>query len=186
MPVKDAQSILETFGNAFESIRKNEFDPDKPKTTDGERKGRKSLVIRANIQAIDYEETRREILTVPSGKPRNPSSLKREVELKDHQSRGIAWLQNLFEKSPDYCRGVILADDMGLGKTLQLLALILSALEQDTDLAPALVVAPVALLENWKEELDRFFSVDRQILLTAYGDELYRFESSAFLHRRAA
>jgi len=172
MPVKDARSMLETFGNALDSISKNEFDPDKPRRTDGERKGRKSLVVRANIQAIDYEETRREILTVPSGKPRIPSSLKGEVELKDHQSSGIAWLQNLFDKSPDYCRGVILADDMGLGKTLQLLTLIVSALEQDTDLAPALVVAPVALLENWKEELEKFFSVDRDILLTAYGDAL--------------
>ena len=43
---------------------------------------------------------------------------------------------------------------MGLGKTLQLLTFIVAAFEEDPTLPPALVVAPVALLENWRNELE--------------------------------
>ena len=45
-----------------------------------------------------------------------------------------------------------MADDMGLGKTLQLLTFIVWALEKYPTLPPALIVAPVSLLENWREE----------------------------------
>ena len=37
--------------------------------------------------------------------------LRVDVTLKDHQLEGVAWLQHLFEKAPDYCRGAVLADD---------------------------------------------------------------------------
>ena len=43
---------------------------------------------------------------------------------------------------------------MGLGKTLQVIALITD--RRITAKAPALVVAPVSLLENWKREFGRF------------------------------
>ena len=56
--------------------------------------------------------------------PKLPSCLREPVRLLEHQESGIAWLQNLFEKSPQQCRGAVLADDMGLGKTLQLLTVI--------------------------------------------------------------
>ena len=63
---------------------------------------------------------------------------------------------------------------MGLGKTLQLLTFIIALGEAKPDLKPALVVAPVSLLENWQEEIDNFF-VERTVpILTAYGDALTR------------
>jgi SNF2 family DNA or RNA helicase len=66
----------------------------------------------------------------------------------------------------------LLADDMGLGKTIQLLALIVSCLEEDKNIDPFLIVAPVSLLENWHEEIDKFFVKDTLPLLTLYGSTL--------------
>src|SRR5690606_30934074 len=68
-------------------------------------------------------------------------------------------------------RGMVLADDMGLGKTFQLLTLMASIMEETPNCLPMLVVAPVSLLENWKEEADKFYPSAFSIL-TAYGDAL--------------
>jgi len=173
LPVREAEFILQTLRRAAEDIRKGEFEPSN--ATESKTEGlrpRHGLVIHANIKAIDYEETRRDILSAFTGEPKLPKTLKPDVELKDHQRAGIAWLQYLFDKTPDYCRGAVLADDMGLGKTLQLLAFIMSIFEERPDLAPALVVAPVALLENWIGEINRFFIQDAVPRLIAYGDSL--------------
>ncbi|KAM0328080.1 hypothetical protein ACHAQA_005483 [Verticillium albo-atrum] len=47
--------------------------------------------------------------------------------------------------------GGILADDMGLGKTLQVISLILSG----TGRGPTLIVAPVSVMSNWQQQIDR-------------------------------
>src|SRR5262249_26485882 len=94
------------------------------------------------------------------------------IALKDHQISGVAWLQHMQLHAPTYCRGVVLADDMGLGKTLQLLTLMATAFRRDPSLAPALVVAPVSLLENWELEAKKFLGGDAVKLLIAYGDAL--------------
>lgn len=61
---------------------------------------------------------------------------------------------------------------MGLGKTIQLLTFIASAIEEDPNVAPFLVVAPVSLLENWREEIGKFFKEGSLPLLTLYGPDL--------------
>src|SRR5205085_4409591 len=91
---------------------------------------------------------------------------------KDHQLDGVAWLQHLWSLSPTACRGALLADDMGLGKTIQLLTFIAQCLEQDPSIDPFLIVAPVSLLENWKEEIDKFFEPGSLPVLTLYGPAL--------------
>ena len=48
--------------------------------------------------------------------------------------------------------GTLLADEMGLGKTVQAIALLLDQRER----GPSLVVAPAALLANWRRELMTF------------------------------
>jgi SNF2 family DNA or RNA helicase len=78
----------------------------------------------------------------------------------------------LWEASPHNCRGTVLADDMGLGKTLQLLTFIVKCFEEDPSLQPALIVAPVALLNNWRNELEKFFDTDALPILTLYGSAL--------------
>ncbi|WP_240360106.1 DEAD/DEAH box helicase [Pyxidicoccus caerfyrddinensis] len=78
------------------------------------------------------------------------------VRLKPHQEMGLQWLwQHAKSGGP----GVLLADDMGLGKTLQV-ACWLTLRHMETPSAqrrPHLVVCPTILLENWRQELERFF-----------------------------
>jgi len=71
-------------------------------------------------------------------------------QLYPYQQRGYEWLKYMADEQ---C-GCILGDEMGLGKTIQVLALIdwRKALRE----APALVVVPVSLIENWRRELAKF------------------------------
>lgn len=171
IPVGWAQETLGTFGAAGEDIRKGTFDPLKAKAK-GQAKERKGLVVKPNVQTLDYEE-RRGSLTPPKGElPPPPKSLKGCMSLMGHQVEGLAWLLHLWSKSPAECRGALLADDMGLGKTLQLLAFMACTLEKDPDAPPFLVVAPVSLLENWAEEIERFFESGTFRTLTLYGEAL--------------
>ena len=169
--VSDAEEMVEILKEAGRDIKKGLFDPcmTKVKNISKEKKG---LVIKPNVDKVDYVE-KRGALVPPNGiKPRLPESLKSDFQLKDHQLSGLAWLQHLWSKSPDDCRGALLADDMGLGKTIQLLAMIASFLEDDPTLDPFLVVAPVSLLENWQEEIEKFFVPGALPVLTLYGNAL--------------
>ncbi len=133
-----------------------------------------SLVLKSNVGRLDHIEKRERIacarnLDIP---PKLPNALKPEVKLKDYQLQGLAWLQQLYAVAPQDCRGVLLADDMGLGKTLQILALIVRCFEENPQLSPALIVAPVSLLENWKMELQKFFLPSALKIETLYGETL--------------
>lgn len=73
--------------------------------------------------------------------------------LRPYQKSGVYWMRFL-EKS-GFCG--ILADEMGLGKTLQTLAwLSLPRIDSETAGAPALVIAPTSLVENWHRECKKF------------------------------
>jgi hypothetical protein len=169
--VNEARRILDTFGKVDSDVASGKFDPTNPKGGQPPRSN-KHLVIRANIQSIDYQEARKDILETSVAAMALPSGLRRDVELKDHQRSGVAWLQHLFSKSPAHCRGAVLADDMGLGKTLQILTLLAWVFEQDPTLPPALIVAPVSLLENWEKEASKFLVPRTLTVLTAYGDAM--------------
>ena len=170
VPLQDAKRAVEALLKAQADLRRREF---KPPSGGQLPAAKKRLVIKRNLEEIDYTEVRATALQTPAGRqPTLPAALRPEVVLKPHQLEGVAWLQHLWEASPDRCRGTVLADDMGLGKTLQLLTLIADAFEADPTLPPALVVAPVALLENWRNELERFFIPGTLPLLLLYGDAL--------------
>lgn len=171
VPIVDARQALDALARAQAQIAAKTFNP--PAGPAKPADGRKRLVLKRNLEDIDYDEQRSSALQLPDGRqPVLPSSLRPEVGLKPHQLEGVAWLQHLWGLSPTHCRGTVLADDMGLGKTLQLLAFIAACFEKDPSLPPALVVAPVALLENWRMELEKFFQPDVMPLLTLYGDTL--------------
>ena len=155
IPVAEAKSIFKTFEDVQNQVKKGTFDPT---PLDRASRPKKHLVIKANIQSIDYEEARRDILSIEGEPPALPSGLKPDVKLKDHQVSGLGWMQHLFSKAPAHCRGAVLADDMGLGKTLQILSLLAWAFECDPPLPPALIIAPVSLLENWEEEARKFLT----------------------------
>jgi SNF2 family DNA or RNA helicase len=78
-----------------------------------------------------------------------PNTLK--ADLFDHQIEGFQWLCHLQEQGI----GGLLADDMGLGKTIQVLTFLLRQ-KQKQMLKPTLVVLPIALIENWVEEIHKF------------------------------
>ncbi|KAF4587430.1 SNF2 family helicase [Ophiocordyceps camponoti-floridani] len=68
-------------------------------------------------------------------------------------SKGMFWnLASGFvsPNAPKLCSGGILADDMGLGKTLQVISLILTG-----GSGPTLIVAPVSVMSNWKQQIAR-------------------------------
>ncbi|UZP37448.1 hypothetical protein NXS19_005264 [Fusarium pseudograminearum] len=76
-----------------------------------------------------------------------PAGLKRP--LYPHQDIALAWMKKMESGTN---KGGILADDMGLGKTISTLALLL-ARPATTRPKTNLIVAPVALIRQWEEEI---------------------------------
>ncbi|GAA5933497.1 hypothetical protein JCM10213_001290 [Rhodosporidiobolus nylandii] len=119
-------------------------------------KAMKGLNVDDNLSAQDQEAALKELVgsavdmdgvdTTEAA----PEGLK--VTLLAHQVQGLAWLK---DREKGKKRGGILADDMGLGKTIQLLSLILAnpsdrkACRSKT----TLVICPLALMEQWKQEI---------------------------------
>lgn len=168
--IDEAQQIVNTFGEVLEEVKQNKFDPEKRKPASP--RARKTLVLRPNIDTVDYEEKREAALRVTEHQPRVPEALAAGAKLLEHQLSGVGRLQYLYGLRLQLnVRGMVLADDMGLGKTLQLLTLMASIVQEDPAAQPMLVVAPVSLLENWKEEAERFYPGFFNIL-TAYGEGL--------------
>ncbi|MGZ8340264.1 MAG: SNF2-related protein [Telluria sp.] len=175
MTLADAQLVVDTFEELFTDIDAGRtIDPSKFHSPAKQALGpKKQLVLRANIQSVEYEEMRREALQAVPAEPELPKGIRPEYSLLPHQRAGLAWMQHLYGLQTDYqVRGAVLADDMGLGKTFQLLALMAGLLERDPNMPPMLVVAPVSLLENWADEAKKFFQPGALPLLTAYGESL--------------
>lgn len=173
IPLAEARDILTTIKGALEDIRQGKNPTQRPERIGPPAAPRKTLILRPNIEAIDYEETRREALLALPSAAELPRSLNSSLPLLPHQQHGLVWLQHLYKSRTDHeVRGAILADDMGLGKTLQLLSLMAWLVERNPNVDPMLVVAPVSLLENWAEEADKFMQPGTLPILTAYGDLL--------------
>lgn len=168
----EAEAALSTLGEAMADVAARRFDPERHTTPRGPAAPRSGLVIKPNIEQLDYEERRAALREVGELPPKLPGSLKQSHPLLEHQEKGLAWLQGLWSQAPTNCRGALLADDMGLGKTLQLLAFLAELLETKPGLDPILVVAPVALLDNWRDEMDKFFAPGTFPTLTLYGPDL--------------
>lgn len=136
------------------------------------------LIIEENIDDSDYiegsdspvEEPFRHLLEPPP-------NLKQEFKLLPHQEEGLAWAQQLWEKKYP---GGLLADDMGLGKTLQVLCFLewhhAKSRTQESQRKPYLIVAPIALLENWAAEYPKFFDEGTLDFITLYGKHLQTFK----------
>jgi len=136
------------------------------------------LLIYENEADLDYEEQER-LAKVPEELFFIPQALRDDIDLKEHQKKGLLWMQANFLIGR---KGCLLADDMGLGKTLQVLMFIAWLLElvehpqhsiiyesgHDTESPPwnpVLVVMPVILLENetWQHDMRHFFKHDGSI-----------------------
>lgn len=158
------EDIIEvTEAEAFVNLAKKQFkNPKEPVKEDIN--GKMVLIIHENAESLAYnshfeiQELKRTFSAI--------NNLKAPFKLKDYQIEGVSWLQSLVKYN---LSGGLLADDMGLGKTLQILYFIEwhSQFINKED-KPYIIVAPVSLLENWENELYKFF--DKTLPLTPlYG-----------------
>jgi SNF2 family DNA or RNA helicase len=180
LPVKidEEKYISLTHQNIEElTILATTLNTPKKKKTDGEKvinetTGTNVVVIQTVIHELPDIEFPKISLTESDLVP----FLNAEYIIKKHQLDGINWLLSSFYSGRG---GVILADDMGLGKTLQLALFIV--LVKNADKIPKLinyakrlhksensprkismVVAPLILLQNWKDEFVKFIRKEYQ------------------------
>ncbi|KXT05179.1 hypothetical protein AC578_8395 [Pseudocercospora eumusae] len=103
------------------------------------------------------------------------------VKLHKYQELGLTWLKNQEESSN---KGGILADDMGLGKTIQMLSLMVTRKSNDPRCKTTLIIAPVALMRQWKSEIRNKLKPNRQLTVFTHHathkaksfDDLRRFD----------
>ena len=151
----------------------------KPSRPQGEKSETTVLIIEENIEGTDYvEKTSNSQVEEPFRHLLEPTpNLKQEVEILPHQEEGLAWAQQLWENN--YLGG-LLADDMGLGKTLQVLCFLewhhVKYRLPESQRKPYLIVAPIALLENWAAEYPKFFDKGSLDFITLYGKGLQNFK----------
>lgn len=170
---KNEEIDLTHIDSIIENAQKQLDSPKSPVTTT-EKENEKSdsetrvLIIKENAEENEYLE---EVVLVEdvSYTFTEVDNLADDIKLKDHQRDGVAWLQTL-SKEPYLVPGVLLADDMGLGKTLQVLYFI-EWVSQNYGKKPVLIVAPVSLLENWKNEYEKFFPQASLDVVTLWGSD---------------
>jgi len=89
--------------------------------------------------------------TAPSSLAIGPSPPFVNATLRSYQVAGVNFLLNRYALGT----GCIVADEMGLGKTIQSLSFIASLKDAGMP-GPHLVVTPLAVLQNWANEIKRF------------------------------
>jgi DNA repair and recombination protein RAD54B len=88
--------------------------------------------------------------------------------LREHQRAGISFMYECVMGMKSHGgEGAVLADEMGLGKTLQTIALIWTLLKQNPIyndppvIKKALIVCPVTLIQNWRNEFRKWLGNER-------------------------
>uniref|UniRef100_A0A671SS69 Chromodomain-helicase-DNA-binding protein 1-like n=1 Tax=Sinocyclocheilus anshuiensis TaxID=1608454 RepID=A0A671SS69_9TELE len=89
---------------------------------------------------------------------------------RSYQVDGVRWLSQCMKNQ----QGCILGDEMGLGKTCQTISLLAYARGCLKMNGPCLVLCPLSVLENWRQELERFCPILSVICYT--GDKEKRAE----------
>uniref|UniRef100_A0A6I8NH05 Chromodomain-helicase-DNA-binding protein 1-like n=1 Tax=Ornithorhynchus anatinus TaxID=9258 RepID=A0A6I8NH05_ORNAN len=74
------------------------------------------------------------------------------IRLRSYQLAGVNWLVQHYRQQ----HGCILGDEMGLGKTCQTIALLVYLRGNLKSNGPFLILCPLSVLGNWKEEMERF------------------------------
>lgn len=172
-PWNDTELSLDTAKTFSKNWEKQQSAKEESPGNAADKATRAVLKIEQNIEEAAYIKQRRDsLLSARHAEPEIPLSLKAHIQLKDHQREGVAWLQQLFLRSPQETAGCLLADDMGLGKTLQILSFLVWFIEKFPDEPPSLIVAPVSLLDNWERELENFFYTAGISVLKLYGETI--------------
>ncbi|MCK4564422.1 MAG: SNF2 helicase associated domain-containing protein [Verrucomicrobia bacterium] len=133
--------------------------------------------VESSLNALDGIDIEATPLWMERAKQQNEQEAVEPVDLSPHmtgtlrsyQQEGVNWLRFLERRS--FCG--ILADEMGLGKTIQTLAWIqLERVRQTEGTLPALIICPTSLVENWKEEANKFTPNLKVLLL--HGTDRHR------------
>ena len=104
-----------------------------------------NLASPATPGGSDYGDTKTQTISI------GPSEPFVNATLRPYQVDGVNWILKQYALGT----GGILGDEMGLGKTIQTLSFI-GALKAAGLPGPHLVVTPLAVLQNWANELKRF------------------------------
>ncbi|KAI8318136.1 P-loop containing nucleoside triphosphate hydrolase protein [Martensiomyces pterosporus] len=89
------------------------------------------------------------------------------VQLHEHQKIGVAWM--VANECNSKIRGGILADDMGMGKTIQALSLMMARPPKQGGTHGTLIVAPVSVLNHWRQEAESKVTPGRLKVLIHHG-----------------
>jgi SNF2 family DNA or RNA helicase len=81
-------------------------------------------------------------------------------KLREYQQRGVSWLNYLENLGLNGC----LADDMGLGKTIEVIARLIQERNNNTQVAPTLLIVPTSVIGNWQKEIAKFAPHFRSIV----------------------
>lgn len=171
LDIEDAMFLAQT-------AEKQLKDPSQPAKVESENgnEARNVLIIEENAEELGFAVKERTIEKGDKYTLFTDPFLQEGFSLKDHQKEGVAWLQHLYKSKASGC---LMADDMGLGKTLQILYLIDWHSRKYANHKPYLIVAPITLLENWKNEYERFFMQPRmEINMLTSKDVTRKFDKS--------
>ncbi len=171
LDIEDAMFLAQT-------AEKQLKDPSQPAKVESENgnEARNVLIIEENAEELGFAVKERTIEKDDKYTLFTDPFLQEGFSLKDHQKEGVAWLQHLYKSKASGC---LMADDMGLGKTLQILYFIDWHSRKYANHKPYLIVAPISLLENWKNEYERFFMQPRmKINMLTSKDVTRKFDKS--------
>lgn len=171
LDIEDAMFLAQTAGKQL-------MDPSLPAKVESENgnEARNVLIIEENAEELGFAVKERIIEKSDKYTLFTDPFLQEGFSLKDHQKEGVAWLQHLYKSKASGC---LMADDMGLGKTLQILYFIDWHSRKYANHKPYLIVAPISLLENWKNEYERFFMQPRmKINMLTSKDVTRKFDKS--------
>lgn len=164
----DAQIDIEDAQSLADYAEKQLKDPFNPIESDN---NKKVLIIEENAEELGFVVKERVIENHDKYTLFANPYLRKCFSLKEHQKEGIAWLQHLYKSKASGC---LMADDMGLGKTLQILYFIDWHSRMYTNHKPYLIVAPISLLENWRNEYKRFFDHPRMKIMMLTSTDVPR------------
>lgn len=171
LDIEDAMFLAQT-------AEKQLKDPSQPAKVESENgnEARNVLIIEENAEELGFAVKERTIEKGDKYTLFTDPFLQEGFSLKDHQKEGVAWLQHLYKSKASGC---LMADDMGLGKTLQILYFIDWHSRKYASHKPYLIVAPISLLENWKNEYEKFFMQPRmKINILTSKDVTRKFDKS--------
>lgn len=141
-----------------------------------------ALIIKDNLSDLKYSAHRRKVQLASSDELSQWAGLKDEIHLFNYQKDGIRWIRSNWSNG---YKGVLLADDMGLGKTVQALGFIagLKKAYGQNPMNSVLIVAPVSLLTNWKEEYQKFVKNGVfQGVIELYSDKIHDYEQNSRIY----